>query len=176
MSNPLSTKTSFSSSNYYDFGNEINKSNFESLNTFNLSLQSGDFTATVGIGASTKFNIHSPQKGVTTVPAVEAKLKYNISNHLNAQARIRKIDDTEQYRVTFGGSYSFDKNNSIYSSAHLTTKHSKKGWKTNTGAWVGYTHNFNNCSLSAELQQNIPFKGKIQPSDTMVNVIVSVPF
>ena len=99
MSNPLSTKTSFSSSNYYDFGNEINKSNFESLNTFNLSLQSGNFTATVGIGASTKFNIHSPQKGVTTVPAIEAKL-----------------------------------------------------------------------------QQNIPFKGKIQPSDTMVNVIVSVPF
>ena len=55
---------------------------------------------------------------------LEAKLKYNINDNLNAQARFRKIGDAEQYRVTFGGSYKFDKNNSIYSSVHLTTKHS----------------------------------------------------
>ena len=56
MVKQLNINSSFTSSNYYDFGNDTNKNNFESLNTYNMSLQTGKFTTTVGLGASTKFN------------------------------------------------------------------------------------------------------------------------
>ena len=62
-------------------------------------------------------------------------------------------------------------------SAHLTAKQkSDDTWSSNCGGWLGFTHNFENCSVSAEIQQNIPFKGKLETSDTMVNIIASIPF
>lgn len=175
MTNNFNVSTSFTNSNYIDFGKDKNKSNFESLNTYNLSLQKGNLTTSFGLGVDTQFNMDSPGKR-KNAPAIEAKVKYNITDNINAQARFRKIGDAEQYRVTFGGSYNFNKNNSIYTAAHLTTKHNDSGFKTNTGGWIGYTHKFGKCSLSAELQQNIPFNGDIQSNDTMVNIIASIPF
>ena len=170
MVEPEKIKKSFSSSNYFDFDGGA-----ESLNMLHASTNFNDFNVSLGIGVDTscKFSNSPNLKGKL---GLEAKLKYNINDNLNAQARFRKIGDAEQYRVTFGGSYKFDKNNSIYSSVHLTTKHSNGNWNSNTGAWIGYTHNFKKASVSAELQQNIPFKRKINSSDSMVNVIVSVPF
>ena len=184
MVKSVNAKTSFTSSNYYDFGNNESKPNFESLNTYNLSVQTGKLTTSLGLGASTKFNTGSFFEERTTTPAAEAKLKYNICNNLNTQARFRKIGNTEQYRLTFGGSYNFDKRNSIYSSVHLTTKHSNQEWSTNGGGWLGYTHNFDKCSISAEFQQNVPLNRekdssklkKIEQSDSMVNLILTVPF
>ena len=76
---------------------------------------------------------------------------------------------------SFTTSYNFDTKNSIYTSAHLTTKHSNGDWNTNTGAWVGYTHNFDKFSISAEVQQNIPFDRKLKPNDTMINVMATIP-
>ena len=161
----------FSSSNYFDFSGSA-----ESLNMLGVNLKTGPVNFSVGVGSNTTYKLTSDNQDVDNKFALEAKLKYNINNNLNTQARFRKIGDSEQYRITFGGSYNFDKKNSIYSSVHLTTKHSNDSWKTNTGAWVGYTHNFNNCSLSAELQQNIPFNRKIDISDTMFNVMLNIPF
>ena len=171
MSGTPKINTSFSSSNYFDCASGI-----ESLNTANASTKFGPVNFSVGVGVDTKTSLADRNSKVTNNLALEAKMKYNITDNLNTQARFRKIGDTEQYRVTFGGNYNFDKNNSIYSSAHLTTKHSNKGWNINAGAWVGYTHNFNGCSVSAELQQNIPFNQRISSSDTMLNVIFSIPF
>ncbi len=178
MTKPVSFSTGFSSSNYIDFGGTI-----ESFNTLNASLKTGIVTTSVGVGIDSKTSLNPLFQGSTSQPAIEAKVKCNITNNLNAQARFRKIGEAEQYRVTFGGSYKFD-NNSIYSSVHLTTKNSNNQWSTNTGAWLGFTHDFEGCSISAEVQQNIPLKGlsssqnkrEINTSDTMVNVIVSIPF
>ena len=164
-------KANISSSNYFDFDKGA-----ENLTMLSASTNLNKFNLSLGIGSDTSYKIFSGNQEVTNNPAFEAKLKYNINDNLNTQARFRKIGDAEQYRVTFGGSYKFDKNNSIYSSAHLTTKHSNGEWKTNTGAWLGYTHKFDNLSVSAEVQQNIPFNRKINSSDTMLNVILSIPF
>lgn len=171
MTEPKIT-TSVSSSNYYAFNGDV-----DSFNAINVSAGYGNWNFSLGAGANSSFGLFSGKNEVDRKPALEAKVKYNINDNLNAQARFRKIgDNTEQYRVTFGGSYKFDKKNSIYSSAHLTTKHSNGEWKTNSGAWIGYTHDFGYLSLSAEFQQNIPFNRKINSSDSMINVIVSVPF
>ena len=102
-------------------------------------------------------------------------------NHILVNSSQAPIWDKES--PIGSGSYKFD-NNSIYSSVHLTTKNSNNQWSTNTGAWLGFTHDFEGCSISAEVQQNIPLKGlsssqnkrEINTSDTMVNVIVSIPF
>lgn len=161
----------FSSSNYFDFS-----SSAESLNMLGVNLKTGPVNFSVGVGSNTTYKLTSDNQDVENKPALEAKLKYNINDNLNTQARFRKIGGAEQYRITFGGSYKFDKNNSIYSSVHLTTKHSDGNWNTNTGAWIGYTHNFKKASVSAEFQQNIPLNRKINRSDSMVNVIVSIPF
>lgn len=164
-------KANFSTSNYFEFGG-----NAESLNMLTVSTNYKDFNLSLGIGSDTSYKLSSHNQEVVNNPAIEAKLKYNINENLNTQARFRKIGESEQYRVTFGGSYNFNKNNSIYSSAHLTTKNTNGEWKTNTGAWFGYTHKFDNLSVSAEVQQNIPFNRKVNGSDTMLNVIFSVPF
>ena len=171
MTEPIKIKTGFSSSNYFDLG-----SGAESLNMLSASTGYKDLNLSLGLGIYSSYKLSSGNQDVKNKPALEAKLKYNINDNLNTQARFRKIGDDEQYRVTFGGSYKFDKNNSIYSSAHLTTKHSNGEWKTNTGAWFGYTHKFDNLSVSTEVQQNIPFNRKINSSDTMLNVILSIPF
>ena len=139
------------------------------------------FSASLGAG---NYWTHSKGKDKNE-PAIEAKLKYNIGEHLNAQARFREIGGTEQYRVTFGGSYKIDKHQSIYASAHATAKNSNE-WKYNTGGWIGYTYNFNNgVSVSGELQQNIPLNkgsknvgktlGCFDDSNKMVNVMITVP-
>ena len=118
-------------------------------------------------------------------PAIEIKGKYNIGEYLNAQARFREIGGCEQYRLTFGGSYAVDQNNSVYASIHTTAKNNGE-WRYNTGGWVGYTYKFNNgVSVSGELQQNIGLNrtskgvGKtlecFDDSNKMFNVIVSVP-
>ncbi len=171
MSEPQKIKATFSSSNYFDFD-----SGAESLNILSASTGYKDLNLSLGLGVDSSYKLSSGNQDVKNKPALEAKLKYNINDNLNTQARLRKIGDSEQYRVTFGGSYKFDKKNSIYASAHLTTKHSRNDWNTNSGAWVGYTHNFDKCSISAEFQQNVPFNRKINRSDSMINVIVSVPF
>ena len=171
MSNELKIAGSFSSSNYFEASNSV-----DSFNTLNVSTNIGKVNFSAGIGTNTSYKPTSMGQNLATNLAFESKLKYNITDSLNTQFRFRKIGDAEQYRVTFGGNYKIDKNNSIYSAAHLTTKHSNNSFKTNTGAWAGYTHKFDNCSLSIELQQNIPFKGKLQPSDTMVNLIATIPF
>lgn len=171
MPNRLNVTGSFSSSNYFEASRNI-----DSFNTLNVSTKIGDLTFSAGLGSNTSYKLSAAGQKTSMVPAIEAKVKYNITDNMNAQARFRKIGDAEQYRVTFGGSYNFNKNNSIYTAAHLTTKHNDDGFKTNTGGWVGYTHKFGKCSLSAELQQNIPFKGDVQLSDTMFNVIVGIPF
>ena len=179
MTIPIKLSTGFSSSNYYGFDEKV-----ESLNTLNTSLKTGKITTSVGVGIDSKYKLNPVFQDLTNKLAVEAKLKYNITDNLNAQARFRKIGDTEQYRVTFGGSYNFNEKDSVYSSAHLTTKNSMDAWSTNTGAWIGWTHNFEKCSLSAEVQQNIPLNGmsspekarKINPSDTTFNILLSVPF
>ena len=116
-------------------------------------------------------------------PAIEVKAKYNIKN-LNTQLRFREIGGDEQYRIAFGGNYSFDKHNSIYAALHATTKYTNE-WKHNAGIWVGYTHTFKNgISISGELQQNIPlnkgskgFGETISSMDAnkMVNVMLTVP-
>ena len=171
MTEPEKIKTTFSSSNYFDFD-----SGAESLNMLSASSGYKDLNLSLGLGVDSSYKLSSGNQDVKNKPALEAKLKYNINDNLNTQARFRKIGDAEQYRVTFGGSYKFDKNNSIYSSVHLTTKNSNGNWNSNTGAWIGYTHNFKKASVSAEFQQNIPFNRKINSSDSMINVIVSVPF
>lgn len=118
-------------------------------------------------------------------PAIEAKVKYNIGKNLNTQFRFREIGNTEQYRVTFGGSHKINKNQSLYASVHTTAKNSDS-WKYNAGGWIGYTYKFNSgTSVSAEFQQNIPLNntkqsvGKIlssfDDSNKMLNVIFSIP-
>jgi len=171
MSDRLKVTGSFSSSNYFEASQNI-----DSFNTLNVSTQVGDVTFSAGVGTNTSYKPNATGYKTSMVPAIEAKVKYNITDNLNAQARFRKIGDTEQYRVAFGGSYNINNNNSIYAAAHLTNKQTSISSKTNTGAWVGYTHNFGGCSLSAELQQNIPFKGKVQSGDTMFNLMFSIPF
>lgn len=179
MAEPFSFSTGFSSSNYIDFGGTV-----ESLNTLNASFKTGIVTTSLGVGIDSKKPLNQPFKDFTNQPAIEAKVKCNITDNFNLQGRFRKIGEAEQYRVAFGGSYKFDGNNSIYSSVHLTTKNSNNEWSTNTGAWLGFTHDFGRCSVSAEVQQNVPLNDLSSPSkirevnlsDTMVNVIVSVPF
>ena len=138
-------------------------------------------SASLGIG---DYWTHSANKN-THKPAFEAKLKYNINNNLNAQARFREIGGTEQYRVAFGGSCKFDKHQSIYAAVHTTAKDSDK-WSFNAGGWIGYTYKFNNgIAISGELQQNIPLNktapsfgrtvSNFDDSNKMFNVIVSVP-
>ena len=164
---------SISTSNYFQFDGRS-----ESLNMLNASTKLGNTTFTVGLGVDSSYKFASNTEPKNNF-AVEAKVKYNISENLNAQARFRKIGATEQYRLTFGGNYNFDKKNSIYGSLHLTEKFNNGERKTNTGAWFGYTHNFNDLSVSLELQQNVPLpddgKIKIGLSDTLFNLIVSIP-
>lgn len=168
MTEPI--KFNFSNANYFDFGNSA-----ESLNMLTASKKFGQANVSLGLGTDTTFKLDSIKKGAHNNLAFEAKVKYSIDDNLNTQARFRKIGGAEQYRVTFGGSYNFDTKNSIYTSAHLTTKHSNGDWNTNTGAWVGYTHNFDKFSISAEVQQNIPFDRKLKSNDTMINVMATIP-
>lgn len=172
MPRPLNINVNCTSSNYFECGGNV-----ESLNTINTSMKINNVNLSFGFGADTSYKPTSQEQNLATNLAFEAKAKYNINKYLNTQARFRKIGDTEQYRVTFGGSYKLNENNSIYSSAHLTAKQkSDDTWSSNCGGWLGFTHNFENCSVSAEIQQNIPFKEKLQPSDTMVNLIATIPF
>ena len=172
MSNELKIVGSISSSNYFEASNSV-----DSFNTLNVTTNIGKVNFSTGIGTNTSYKPTSQEQNLTTNLAFEAKAKYNINKYLNTQARFRKIGDAEQYRVTFGGNYKLNENNSIYSSAHLKAKQKNNDtWSSNCGGWFGFTHNFENCSVSAEIQQNIPFKGNLQPSDTMVNLIATIPF
>ncbi len=163
----------FSSSNYTSFDGSN-----ENLTTLGAKVALSD-NLSVSIGFGNDCTIAKNCDGFYSTknkPAIEVKAKYNINKNLNTQFRFREIGGDEQYRVTFGGSYSFDKQNSIYSALHATTKHTNE-WKYNAGIWVGYTHTFKNgISLSGELQQNIPLKNtKLNASDTMFNTILSIP-
>lgn len=164
-----------SSSNYTSFDGYN-----ENLTMLGASVNKGKFNISLGIGNDWTVN---KEKSVNK-PAFEAKCKFNIGNSLNAQVRFREIGNTEQYRVTFGGSHSFDKQNSIYASAHVTTKNNHENWKTTTGGWIGYTHKFENgISVSTELQQNIVLNKSDDIGKTLgaldgnksVNVIISLP-
>jgi len=176
MSYPES-KVQITTSNYLSFDGKNE----------NLITLGGDIKLTKQLGLSVgvgNYWTHSNGKD-THKPAIEAKLKYNIGDYLNAQARFREIGGDEQYRITFGGSYRFDQHNSVYASVHGTAKYSGE-WKYNTGGWLGYTYKFNNgISISGEIQQNIPLNnakknvgetiGCFNDSDKSLNVIVSIP-
>ena len=167
-----------SSSNYLSFDGSN-----ENLTTLGGNVKiTRDLNLTVGVG---NYFTHTSDKN-TNEPTIEAKLKYNINDNLNVQARFREIGGVEQYRVAFGGSHKINKQNSIYTAIHATAKDTGK-WSFNTGAWVGYTHNFKNgISISGEFQQNIPLNkgsknvgktlGCFDDTNKMFNVIVSVPF
>ena len=163
----------FSNANYLSFdGCNENLSlvgvNFKLAQGSNLSLGAGaDWS--VGTDGSSK-----------VIPVFEAKYKQNFGKNLNVQARFRELYGSEQYRVTFGGSYPLDKNNSIYGAAHFTSKYGNGDWSHKTGAWIGYTHTFKNgISLSTELQQNInigkPNKILAMDGNKSFNVMVSIP-
>ena len=164
----------FNMSNYYSFDGTN-----ENLTLLGASTSFGKTSLTIGAGNDCTIN---PDGHIKNKPAIEIKGKYNIGEHLNMQARFREIGGKEQYRITFGGSYSFDKNNSIYSSAHITTNdfHKYKG-----GLWAGYTHKFNNgISLSAEFQQNLDKEtsrnlgktlGSFNDGNKLFNVMLTVP-
>ena len=170
---PSPVSTFISNSNYYsmDGSNE------------NLTLMGWNFplgkSTSVSFSGGVDWNIDS--KGDSKVnPAIEAKFKQNIGKNLNVQFRFREINCAEQYRVTFGGNYNFDKNNSIYAAAHFTSKDNRSDWTHKTGGWIGYTHKFNNgVSISGELQQNINIGKNTDfdafDSNKLFNVIVSVP-
>lgn len=169
---------------------QISMSNYYALNGNNENLtmiQAGikpskKLNVTIGLGNDN--NIDSQGSSVNK-PALEIKAKYNIGKYFNTQARFREIGGKEQYRVTFGGSYPLDKNNSIYSALHATTNDFEKG---KVGGWLGYTHNTKSgISISAEFQQNFginnktaqnPLKtlGSFNDGNKSVNLIVSVPF
>ncbi len=166
-----------STSNYY-----ASNGNNENLTMIQASLKpSKKLNVTIGLGNDN--NIDS-EGNVVNKPALEIKAKYNIGKYFNTQARFREIDGKEQYRVTFGGNYSIDKNNSLYSAVHLTTNDFQKG---KTGGWFGYTHNTNSgISISAEFQQNIVINktapnpietlGSFNDGNKSVNLIVTIPF
>ena len=140
---------SATSSNYFELNGDT-----ESLNMLTISTNVDKVNLSFGLGVDSSY-IFADKQDVKNNLALEVKAKYNITKDLNLQGRFRKIGDAEQYRLAFGGSYKFDSKNLIYASAHLTTKHTAGDlWKTNTGGWIGYTHKFENCSLSAELQKN----------------------
>lgn len=136
------------------------------------------------IGVGNNWNIDS-QGHSTNKPAIEVKAKYSIGNYLNAQARFREIGGKEQYRMTFGGSYNFDKHHSIYGAVHVSTNDFEQG---KTGSWIGYTYTTNKgVSISAELQQNFNIHNKNGPDhlktltsfddgNKLFNVMVSIPF
>ena len=169
------------------FVTSLNYLSFDGTNE-NLTMVGGNIKLARNLNLSAgvgNYWTHTSEKD-TNKPTIEAKLKYNINKSLNAQARFREIGGVEQYRVTFGGNYKINKNNSIYASVHGTAKDSGE-WNFNTGGWIGYTHNFKNgISVSGEFQQNIPLNkgsksvgetlGCFNDSNKMFNVIVSVPF
>lgn len=167
----------FSSSNYTSFDGSN-----ENLTTLGAKVAlRDDLSVSFGFGNDWTLSKNGESKNK---PAIEVKARYNINQNFNTQFRFREIGGDEQYRVTFGGSYSFDKHNSIYAALHATTKHTNE-WKHNAGIWVGYTHTFNNgISISGEVQQNIPlnkgskgFGETISSMDAnkMVNVMLTVP-
>jgi hypothetical protein len=164
----------------------LNYLTFDGVNE-NLTLLSGSYKLgrNVNITAGAGFDYTFKGNKGTNKPAIEFKGKCNIGEYLNTQFRFREIGGTEQYRLTFGGSYSFDNHSSVYASAHITGKNSDE-WKYNTGGWIGGTYKFNNgVSVSGELQQNIPLNktassfgktlGSFDDSNKMVNLILSVP-
>ena len=176
MSNPRITGQ-ITNTNYLSFNGEN-----ENLTLIGGNVKlSSKLNISLGIG-----NDWTHSKGENkNKPAIEAKLKYNIRECLKTQFRFREIGGTEQYRVTFGGNYKFDKHNSVYSDLHVTSKDSGK-WKYNTGGWIGYPYSFNNgISVSGEFQQNIPLnKGSqsaektlaaFDDSNKMFNVILTLP-
>ena len=169
------------------FTGQFTMSNYFSLDGSNQNLAllgastklSDNLSITAGVGNSWEIDKDGHSKNQ---PAIELKGKYNISDNLNVQARFREIGGKDQYRVTFGGSHVFDKKNSIYAAAHLTTNDFNK---YKTGGWIGYTHKFNNgVSISAEIQQNLNKEtsqnlgktlGCFNDNNKLANIIVSIP-
>ncbi len=137
----------------------------------------------VTFGVGNDLNISADGKSENK-PAIELKCKYNIGEHLNAQARFREIGGKEQYRLTFGSSYGFDRHHSVYAAVHATTNDFRKG---KTGGWVGYTYATNSgISLSAEVQQNFAINnktakntfetlGSFDDGNKLFNVMISIP-
>lgn len=170
---PLPVSGYLSNSNYFSFDGSN-----ENLTLGGLNIRLGEGSNfSVGAGADWTENADGSSN---VVPAFEAKFKQNIGQNLNAQARFREINGAEQYRVTFGGSHSLNRNNSIYGAAHFTSKNQNGDWSHKTGAWIGYTHTFRDgISLSAELQQNInigkPNNIWAMDGNKSFNVIVSIP-
>ena len=176
---PIRINGNISTSNYLAFDG-----NNENLTMLGASAKVAPNT-TLSIGFGNDSNINGSK--ISNKPAFEAKVKYNIGEHLNAQARFREIGGTEQYRVTFGGSYKFDNKNSIYGSVHATSKNNHGDWNHKAGGWIGYTHDFGNgFSVSGELQQNIPLNktaqsvgktlGSFNDSNKSFNIIASYNF
>lgn len=162
-----------SNSNYYS----LDGSN-ENLTLFGGNVSLGK-SSSLSLSAGADWNVDSDGNSKLN-PAFEAKFRQNIGENFNTQVRFREIGGSEQYRVTFGGSYSFDKNNSIYAATHFTSKNNNGDWNHKTGGWIGYTHKFNNgVSVSGEIQQNINI-GKHNNLDAfdgnkLFNVMVSIP-
>ena len=165
----------FSNSTYFDSSNGI-----QSINVISASAKFNNTNISIGIGNDSYCKGGEIQ---SNNPFFEGKIKQNINDNLNAQLRFRESGGTRQYRVTFGGSYAFDKQNSIYCAAHATAKDKNDNWSYNTGAWIGYTHTFSNgISTSAELQQNIPLNGtapnltSFNDGNKSINIFVTIPF
>ena len=176
---PIKLSGNVSTSNYLAFDGSN-----ENLTMVGVSTKVGSNT-TFSLGLGNDSNINGSK--ISNKPALEAKVKYNIGEHLNAQARFREIGGTEQYRVTFGGSYKLDDKNSLYGAFHATSKNNNGDWNHKAGGWVGVTHNFGNgLTVSGEIQQNIPLNKTAQgvgntlssfnDSNKSFNVIVSYNF
>ena len=171
----LSLNGSYSNSTYFD-----SSSGIQSINMIGASTKFNDTTVSVGVGNDSSYKDGKIQ---SSNPFFECKVKQNFNDNLNAQFRFRESGGTEQYRVTFGGNYALDNQNSIYGAAHATAKDTNGNWKYSTGVWVGYTHTFSNgISTSVEAQQNVPLNGtspnltSFNDGNKSVNVFVTIPF
>ena len=151
----------------------------ENISLLGASTKLGNTNLSIGMGNDSYLKDDGTY---SNKPIFEAKVKQNFNNNLNAQFRFRETGGVEQYRATVGGSYAFDNQNSIYGAVHATAKNKNDIWSYNTGAWVGYTHNFGKASLSVEAQQNIALNGNrtnlgsFNDGNKYVNVILSIPF
>lgn len=166
---------SYSNSTYIDSAGGV-----QSINVIGASTKFNNTTISIGIGNDSSYKDGEIQ---SNNPFFEGKVKQNINDNLNAQLRFRESGGTEQYRVTFGGNYAFDKQNSIYGAAHLTAKDKNDTWSYSTGAFFGYTHTYSNgMATSIEVQQNIPLNGtspnltSFNDGNKSVNFLFTFPF
>jgi hypothetical protein len=119
------------------------------------------------------------------VPALEAKLNYNIGEFLSAGTRYRKLGGNDEYRLTFGSNYNFNKHHSISAETQFTLE-KNNNWSKSTGLSLGYTYTFNNgIELTGEIEQGIPLDkdspsigytlGSFKDSEKTFNVSLKIP-